>query len=131
MNRAVVAYGSNIDPERNVARALELLGERFAVLARSEPEWTRPIGRTDQPDFLNGAVLLETSLDRDALAGELHAVEDALGRVRDPADRCGPRTVDLDVVVWNGRVVHDDVRERPFVRRAVRELCGDVETGDG
>jgi 2-amino-4-hydroxy-6-hydroxymethyldihydropteridine diphosphokinase len=130
MSRAVVAYGSNIDPERSVAGALELLAERFDVLARSEPEWTRPLGRADQPDFLNGAVLIETSLDRDALADELHSIEDRLGRVRDPADRSGPRTIDLDVVVWNGRIVHEDARNRPFVRRAVRAVCPEVDSED-
>lgn len=125
MNRAVVAFGSNIDPAENVARAIEMLGESFFVIARSAGEWTRPIGRKDQPDFLNGAVLIETPLDRDAATRQLHAIEDRLGRVRDPADASGPRTIDLDVVVWNGHIVHDDYHNRPFVRRAVDELWPD------
>ncbi|MGC9453254.1 MAG: 2-amino-4-hydroxy-6-hydroxymethyldihydropteridine diphosphokinase [Phycisphaerae bacterium] len=122
MNRAVVCFGSNIDAHRNVATVLELLAADFDLLARSDPEWTRPVGRSDQPDFLNGAVLLETSLDRDAVVEKLHAIEETLGRVRDPADPDGPRTMDLDVVVWNGQVVHDDYHNRPFVRRAVEQL---------
>ncbi len=124
MNRAVVCFGSNVEPQHNVERALELLGELFGVLARSDTEWTRPIGRTDQPDFLNGAVLIETPLGRDELVRQLHTIEGRLGRVRNPHDPYGPRTIDLDVVAWNGCIVHEDYHGRDFVRRAVDELLG-------
>lgn len=124
MNRAVVCFGSNIDARSNVARAMELMAEEFSLLARSGVERTRPVGREDQPDFLNGAVLLETPEDYDTFVRKLHDIEHRLGRTRDPQDPDGPRTIDLDVVVWNGRVVHEDYRNREFVRRAVDELCG-------
>lgn len=124
MNRAVVCFGSNVDARSNIARALELMAGEFTVLARSGVERTRPVGRKNQPDFLNGAVLLETPMDCDAVVRKLHDIEHNLGRARDPEDPDGPRTIDLDLVVWNGQVVHDDYRNRAYVRRAVDELCG-------
>jgi 2-amino-4-hydroxy-6-hydroxymethyldihydropteridine diphosphokinase len=62
-------------------------------------------------------------LDRDAFAAYLRLMEDRLGRVR-TANKFGPRTIDLDIVVWNGEIVNADYSERDFVRDAVRELLG-------
>ena len=120
MNQAVIGIGSNIDPVENTAEAITALAEGQRLLARSRFVWTKPIG-PPQPAYLNGAVLIETPLDRDALKAWLRGVEDRLGRVRS-AERFGPRTIDLDVVVWNGQVVDEDVRTRAFLRQAVSEV---------
>ena len=126
MNRAVVAFGSNIAPEENVPRALERLSREFTILARSKIVKTEPVGRPDQPNFLNGAVLIEISLDRNALKQRLLAIEAELGRVRDRADKYAPRTVDLDIAVWNDEIVDEDVYRRDFVRDAVGEVRPDL-----
>jgi 2-amino-4-hydroxy-6-hydroxymethyldihydropteridine diphosphokinase len=126
MNRAVVALGSNIAPEDHIPRALERLSREFTTLARSKIVETAPVGRPDQPNFLNGAVLIETALDRDALKQRLRMIEAELGRVRDGADKYAPRTIDLDIAVWNDEIVDDDVYRRDFVRNAVREVRPDL-----
>jgi len=125
VNRVIIGLGSNIDPKQNIERAVECIDDAHRVLALSSLVETEPIGVTDQPKFLNGAVLIETRLTRDELNGWLRQLEADLGRVR-TSRKYGPRTIDLDIVVWNGRIVHRDVRERDFLRRAVLEVAPDL-----
>lgn len=132
--RAIVSLGSNVEPRAGyLARAREALaalpGTRL-VQASSVIE-TEPV---DVPDafahlkFLNQVVVLETTLAVDDFARRMHGVEDALGRVR--TVRNGPRTVDLDLVDFDGLVRDDPVltlphpraRERDFVMRPLAEL---------
>ena len=124
---AVISLGSNIDPEVNIDRALQLISERWTVLAKSQFVQTRPVGLLDQPDFLNGAVLLQVGETdtAEAMRVALREIEAALGRVRGP-DKNGPRTIDLDIAVWNGRVVDEDFYEREFLRTAVLEVFPDL-----
>lgn len=101
MNRAYLLLGSNIEPEANLPRALALLAGAGRVVAVSAVYRTVAVGRTDQADFLNAAVLLETALTAGELKGRaIAAVEAALGRVRDPLDKNAPRTIDVDVAIW-------------------------------
>lgn len=119
-NRAVIAFGSNIDPDSNIERAMREIEGFLTVLAVSDVVTTRPVGNEDQPCFRNGAVLAETEMGKAELERRLHAVETGLGRVRTP-DRNGPRTMDLDVVWWNGRVCHPDAETRDFVKTALNQ----------
>lgn len=121
MNRAVIGIGSNIKPEENVAKAREIIAQNHQVLAVSRFIETKPIGYTDQPNFVNGAMLIETVMNRMELKQWLHEVEIQLGRVR-TENKYGPRTIDLDIVVWNGEIVDQDVHERDFLRDAVVEV---------
>lgn len=121
MNRAVVSIGSNIDPRQNVSKALTILGERFSVEAVSNFAFTSPVGFLDQPDFLNGAVLLATDLSCEELKGVLEGIEKEMGRVKS-ANKFGPRVIDLDIVVWNGEVTDEDYYSREFLRDAVEEV---------
>lgn len=101
MNRAYLLLGSNIEPEANLPRALALLAAAGRVVAVSAVYRTAAVGRTDQADFLNAAVLLETALEAGELKKRVIAgVEAALGRVRDPLDKNAPRTIDVDVAIW-------------------------------
>ncbi len=119
-NRAVISVGSNIDPESNIERAMREIGGFLTVLAVSDFVTTRPVGNEHQPHFRNGAVLVETGMGKTELERRLHAVETGLGRVRTP-DRNGPRTMDLDVIWWDGCVCHPDVETRDFVRAALKQ----------
>ncbi len=130
MNRAVISVGSNIDPERNIARARERIAEQMNLLAESDFVETEPIGFADQPNFLNGVYLVETAMSREELEKWLKSVESELGRVRG-GDRYGPRTIDLDVVVWNGEVVDDDVYRWNFLRKAVQQVLPSLKLRDG
>ncbi len=125
MNSAVVAVGSNIDPGRHIALAREQLARGHGLLAESRFIDTRPIGGSDQPDFRNGAFLVATGLGRKEFVRELKRIERLAGR---PAghDPGGPRTLDLDLVVWNEKVVDQDFFRRDFLREAVLELLPEL-----
>ena len=121
MNTAIVGLGSNIRPHENIRKARELLVQKFHILAESRFVTTKAIGQLRKPDFLNGAVLLKTGLDREGLKAQLKKLERALGRT--PQQVGGEaRVIDLDLLVWNDQVVDEDVRQRSFVRESVREL---------
>jgi 2-amino-4-hydroxy-6-hydroxymethyldihydropteridine diphosphokinase len=126
-HRAVIALGSNIRPEIHIPSAILHMQRRTRILSKSDFVSTGPVGREDQPDFINGAILVETDLDRSELEKWLHVIEDELGRVRD-GDRYGPRSIDLDVAVWDGEIVHPDVRDREFVKKAVLEVLPELKS---
>ena len=110
VNRAFVATGSNIDSERNLRAAVQLLASRSHVAAVSPVFETRPIGRTDQPNFLNAACLVETELSATRLKADvLEVIEKGLGRVR-TKDKNAPRTIDLDIALFNDETL--DLGER-------------------
>ncbi|MEX0703051.1 MAG: 2-amino-4-hydroxy-6-hydroxymethyldihydropteridine diphosphokinase [Planctomycetales bacterium] len=134
LHRAYLALGSNIDPERNLVEALRLLSRHGNPLAVSRIYQTAPIGFANQPDYLNAAVLLETS----ATLAELREwivpeVEAALGRVRMPGNPNAPRTIDVDVALFDREVIHaancrvpdPDILTRPFVAIPLAELDPD------
>lgn len=120
-NQVIVVLGSNIDAEKNINVALSLLEKYFKVNKISSVLKTKPIGITNQPDFLNAAVFMETSLEREALIQRLKALEDELGRDR-TRPKFGPREIDLDILSWNGKIVNDDYYSRDFLQQLVAEL---------
>ena len=118
--------GSNIDAESNVSKAVEMIRAEYELLARSTWRWTAPVGYKNQPDFLNGAVLIRTALDREQLVDSLKTIELYLHREH-RSDKYGPRTIDLDIVVWNGRIIDEDVYQRDFLKAAVLECMPDLK----
>ena len=124
MTRAVVALGSNLEsPEEQVRRGFDELAALpdTELLGTSRLYRTAPVGYVDQPDFVNACALLETRLAPRALLDALLAVEKGHGRVR--AIPNGPRTLDLDIILYGDRVVdeqglkvpHPRAHERVFV----------------
>ena len=87
---------------------------------------TEPIGYKEQRSFLNGALLIETGMDVQGLKSWLRALESDLGRER-TENRDGPRTIDLDILVWNGEVVDEEVYERNFLKTSIGELLPDLD----
>jgi len=126
MNIAVISVGSNIDPEGNIEKARLLIAQKHELLGESSFFRTKPVGYLRQPDFLNGAFLVSTELNREKLEKSLKKIERSLGRVK-TAVKSGPRPIDLDLVVWNGKVVDPDFYERDFVRNACCELLPELE----
>jgi len=113
-NHVYICLGSNIDAEANLPAAVGRLGRYGRVAAASAVYETLPVGFTDQANFLNAAVLLETDLSLEAVLDEIvPAVEHELGRVRDPGNPNGPRTIDLDVALFNDIATRADRRELP------------------
>ena len=125
-HEVVIGLGSNIDPEANLEQAVQELKSRFKVSKRSQWTRTKPIGIQDQPDFYNGALLMETELEQQSLKKELKRIEDLLGRDRS-LPKFGPRTIDLDILIWNKKVVDEDYYERDFLRKGVEEIIPDLE----
>ncbi len=125
MNRVVIGAGSNIRPRENLEAARRALAEAHTLLAVSRFEVTAPIGPPGQPDYLNCAFFIETPLDREALKRWLRELETRQGRQRG-ADRYAPRTLDLDIIVWNGEIVDADFYSRDFLRRAVLEAAPEL-----
>lgn len=123
MNTVIVGIGSNIDPEHHIDLAIRKLAEISRVVKVSSLRVTAPLVYTEQPDFVNGAALIESDQDSETFTLMLKTIEQELGRVK-TANKNGPRTIDLDIVVWNGRVVDDDYYERDFLRESVREVGG-------
>ena len=125
-HEVVIGLGSNIDPEANLEQAVQELKSRFKVSKRSQWTRTKPIGIQDQPDFYNGALLMETELEQQSLKKELKRIEDLLGRDRS-LPKFGPRTIDLDILIWNKKVVDEDYYERDFLRKGVEEIIPDLK----
>jgi 2-amino-4-hydroxy-6-hydroxymethyldihydropteridine diphosphokinase len=120
-NDVIVGLGSNIDPMQHIEQAILLIGKKFKGLSRSRLIKTAPLGFHDQDDFINGAIRFKTHLDIDALKVCLRDIEDTLGRVR-TENKNGPRTIDLDILVWNGKLIDDDIPNRDFLKSSIEAL---------
>lgn len=122
-NNAIISIGSNIDADCNIDRALTLIAHASTLLARAPRLATKPIGITDQADFVNTAVKVTTPLPMDGFKAFLKSVEDKVGRDR-TRPKYGPREIDLDILEWNGKIVDDDFWQREFLqilRESLRE----------
>jgi 2-amino-4-hydroxy-6-hydroxymethyldihydropteridine diphosphokinase len=133
--RVFIAVGSNIAQEDNVKKALAALNAETGVLAVSTFYLTEPVDRPGQPPFYNGIVEISTDLTPLKLRdGLLRPIEERLGRVRS-ADKHAPRTIDLDVVLYDsiefdseGLIIPDpEITERPFLAVPLAELAPDVK----
>lgn len=135
LERAFVGLGSNLDdPQRQLELAFDALSgiDGTRLVARSSLYRSRPVGPQDQPDFLNAVAELETRLAPEALLDRLQAIETAQGRVRERF--WGPRTLDLDLLLYGGEristprlaVPHPGLPLRAFVLYPLAELAPDL-----
>ena len=123
MSTVYLGLGSNLGDRRaTIEAALRRLSElpRTQVVAVSTIIETEPVGVTDQPRFLNAVARLETEATPLELLSELQAIEAELGRVR--TQRWGPRTIDLDILLYDGVVVEEEVLTIPHLRMAERRF---------
>ncbi len=137
-HRAAIALGSNLASAVGGRRAtIEAAVERVRglgeVMAVSRLVDTAPVGVAEQPRFLNGALVLQTELGPGALMETLLEIERALGRVRAGVAAKGPRTIDLDLLLYDDVVMttaaltlpHPAMAERPFVLGPMAEIAGE------
>jgi 2-amino-4-hydroxy-6-hydroxymethyldihydropteridine diphosphokinase len=138
MVRAFVGLGSNLGERTETLRAAvgRLRGlAQVEVKSVSSFRDTEPVGYLDQPRFLNGAVELETDMSARALLGALLELERAFGRDRSTAPPHGPRTLDLDLLLYGDatidepllKVPHPRLHERQFVLEPLAELDPGLE----
>ena len=128
---AFVGIGSNLgERESHLSRAVELLStaDNIEVSAVSQIRETEPVGPVEQGPFLNAAVRVETELAPRELLGRLLDIEQRMGRVR--RERFGPRTIDLDLLLYGDKVVeepgltvpHPRLKERRFALEPLSDL---------
>ena len=134
MARAIISLGSNIEPRADyLARAIEFLSAMPATrfVKASSVEETEPVGVSAEfrhMKFLNQLAVFETDLDPREFSRRMHSIEDSLGRIR--TVRNGPRTIDIDMIDFDGlqmddpdlTLPHPRAAERDFIMRPLAEL---------
>lgn len=132
---AYLGLGSNLgDREANLNEAVRRLSEMPGVRLLRVSKYIRsaPWGVTDQPEFLNGAAAVETTLAPEALLRAVKTIEREMGRV--PAPRYGPRLIDIDLLLYDRLTLrtpdltlpHPEILNRPFVREPLQEIAPDL-----
>ena len=130
---AYIGLGSNIGNKKDACRkALDLLGASARVVKTSSCYCTEPVGYRDQEEFINVVAEIETDLSPRELLEACHAIEHDLGRSREI--RWGPRTVDLDILLYGDQVIdepdlavpHRLLPRRRFVLVPLAEIAPDV-----
>lgn len=135
MSTAFLSLGANLeDPEAQIEAAIAALEQHPAIrIEKVAPlRTTKPWGKTDQPDFLNTAVAIDTSLSPRELLDDCLAIEAALGRERH--ERWGARLIDIDIIAYDRMECDDDglvlphphAHERDFVLDPLREIAPEV-----
>ena len=141
MTLAYIAIGSNLaSPLEQVNAAVQALGEipQSRIVAVSSFYRTPPLGPQDQPDYLNAVVVLETLLNAETLLDNTQRIELQQGRVR-KAERWGPRTLDLDIMLFGHETInterltvpHYDMKNRGFMLWPLFEVAPDLIFPDG
>ena len=137
-NTVYLSLGGNLgDPAASMATALRLLDadESTRVIAVSSLYRTPPWGKLDQPDFLNAAAEISTTLTPRALLDLCLEAERKLKRVRE--ERWGPRLIDIDILVFGDRIIHETglevphprMLERAFVLAPLAEIAPELAVG--
>lgn len=137
MVMACVGLGANLgDAQATVHAAITALGglPQSRVLSASRLYRTPAWGNEDQPDFINAAVALETGLTAPLLLEQLLATEQVFGRVRLPGQQWGPRTLDLDLLLYGEQVIdlpqlqvpHPHLHARAFALLPLADVAADA-----
>ena len=137
-----IILGSNLNsPDEQVNSAIKAISEipQTTLIAQSSWYRTRPMGPQDQPDYLNVAVAVDTTLAPEELLDNTQAIELAQGRVRKEGNRWGPRTLDLDIMLFGDDVIqterltvpHYGLKVREFMLYPLAELAPDLRFPDG
>ena len=136
MNIAYVALGANLgDPAATIRAAFAALANmtESRIIKTSSLYSTAPVGIEDQPDFVNAVAKLETTLAPESLLDALLDIEHRFGRIR--AERNGPRTLDLDILLYNDMMLdlprltlpHPRMHLRAFVLQPLAELAPKID----
>lgn len=134
MNHAYLLIGGNIgNRTENLSKTRALIGSRCGqILKESSVFETSAWGKTDQPDFLNQALLVETTHPATVLLNTVLGIERELGRFR--AEKFGPRTIDIDIILFNNDIIHlpqlsiphPNMQDRRFVMAPMAEIAPDL-----
>jgi len=121
VHQVYLSLGSNIQPELNLPRAIDALGEHGEILKVSNAWESEAVG-SDGPNFLNACVLFLTPLLYTELKEHvLYPIEVKLGRKRS-ADKYAPRTIDIDIILFDGKLCNDKYWRQAFVVIPLEEI---------
>lgn len=121
MHQAYLSLGSNIQPDVNMPEAFRLLGEHGGIHKVSSAWESEAVG-SPGPNFLNACVLFRTSLSYEELKEQvLHPIETKLGRIR-TADKYAPRTIDIDIVIFDDKLCNEKFWKQAFVMVPLAEI---------
>jgi 2-amino-4-hydroxy-6-hydroxymethyldihydropteridine diphosphokinase len=123
-----LSLGANIEPVENLKTALDRLQGGGKIMRVSSIWQTSAVG-SPGPDFINFSVLYETALEYEFLKiNVLRKIEESLGRIR-TQDKNAPRTMDIDIIIWNGQVIDQDLWKKAFIALPISELLPDLING--
>jgi len=136
MAEVLLVLGGNVGDVRvTLDRAIAMLteGNDITLTARSRDYRTPPWGKTDQPEFVNLCLMVETALSPHALLERVQAVEQVLGRDRSKGEQWGPRPIDIDILAYDAitidepglKLPHPHLLERAFVLVPLAEIAPD------
>ena len=129
-HRACLLLGSNIEPERNLSLAVQRL-QVLLIVDRVSHAWETPAVGSDGPNFLNAALLVRTDLAPQELKEQvLRPLETELGRVRS-TDKNSPRTIDIDVILWDDQVLDEMIWHLAHVAVPAEEVWPQPLPGPG
>ncbi len=128
MSTVAIALGSNVDAARNLAAAATMLRARWPDIRFSRVYASAPVGYADQADFLNAAAAFETDEDARTIKARLEEIERTLGKATPFPS--GPRTIDLDLLLYGDSIIeesgltvpHPRMHLRRFVLEPLRDL---------
>lgn len=121
MNTAVIMLGSNINPEENIELAKEKLSEYFEFVSHSNQYKTKPVGKNYQSDFHNEALKLLSEETAEETKDIFKQIEKEMGRTPESKTN-GLIPIDIDLIFWNQKQVHDDYSRFDFVKSCVDEI---------
>ena len=130
-----LGLGSNLGNKQNyITKAIKFISklENVEITKTSSRLETAPYGKTDQPDFINCVIELETNLLPETLLKKCLDIENQLGRIR--SEKWGPRTIDIDLLFYEDKIIntellvlpHPELHKREFVLTSLNELCPDL-----
>jgi 2-amino-4-hydroxy-6-hydroxymethyldihydropteridine diphosphokinase len=132
MHNVILGLGSNITPDQYLPKSVELLRELVRVVAVSTA-WETPAVGMEGPDFLNAASLIQTPLLAERLKEQvIRVVEFKLDRIR-TANKFAPRTIDLDILIFDGEIKYPNIWKYAYLAVPVAEITPELvhpETGE-
>ena len=133
MNSIYLSLGSNVgDTKYNLDQAIEALRQIATVSSVSSYHQTKPIGYSDQADFLNGAIHIQTNLSLEKFIQHIESIQKKLGK--DVQFANGPRTIDIDILFWNDEIIscndyripHRQLHKRSFVLDPLHQIAPEM-----
>lgn len=121
MNTAIVMLGTNFQKEENIYKVKELLNEFYEINDESKLLLTKPVGKKYKNDFLNQALLLHSADSATETQRHFKHIEDLLGR-SPLTSIIGDVPMDIDLIIWNGKIKRNDYFKLQFVKECVDEL---------